>query len=480
MKKTLVITGLAILSLLAIYSCKKDNFITGSDAVLNFSADTVLFDTVFTSLGSSRQQLTIYNPHDKKINISSIRLAGGERSPYRINIDGEATLETSDYELAPNDSLFIHVQVTINPSEANNPFIVKDSILFETDANVQDVDLVSYGQNAYFHAYEPIIGPVTWKTDRPHVIYGGVSILDTLNSSLTILAGTNIYFHDKAWLEVKNNSSLKILGTTEDPVTIQGDRLEDWYEDIPGQWGFIYLMAGSKDNIISNAIIRNGTYGVVADTLGASSEPTLVINNSIIENMAAIGVWGRGTSIKASNSVFANCGQYEVFLDMGGDYEFRHCTMGNYGSGGSGAAAIAMTNYYISGEAQDTIPRAIENAYFGNCIIYGNNKDEFVYSKTQQAELNYRFDHCLMKTKAKLDNTDYFSNCFTADSVYFHNPGIADYRLDTITSPAINAGSLEIMQGYLYNDLTVDIDGFTRAGDGLPDLGAYEFRPIEE
>ncbi|MBI9033806.1 MAG: hypothetical protein JEZ03_04985 [Bacteroidales bacterium] len=478
MKKLLLITTLAFLSLLTIYSCKKDEFITGNDAVLNFSSDTILFDTVFTSLGSSRRQLTIYNPHDKKINISSIKLAGGERSPYRINIDGESTLEMKDYELAANDSLFIQVQVTINPTDANNPFIIKDSILFHTDANIQDVNLVAYGQNAHFHANELLVGQHLWEADKPHIVYGFVIVDDSLNSSLSIAPGCQIYMHSNAMIAVDSSASLKIYGTTESPVTVQGDRLEDWYNDIPGQWGMIWLAAGSKENYISNATIKNGTIGVRADTLGASSEPTLIINNSRIENMLGHGLLGQGTSIEASNCVFGNCGKYEVVLALGGEYNFRNCTMGNYWSNGNGAAGLAMNNYYIY--EYDTIPRDITNAYFGNCIIYGTAKNEIIIDKTTLAELNYSFDHCLLKIEYKIDESEYFNNCLKTNEIYFHNPTLGDFRLDTIASPAVNAGSMNVIQDYPYNDLSKDINGINRIADGQPDLGAYEFQLIED
>ena len=77
-----------IFAILVIFgtSCKKD--VLNTDGALTFSVDTVLFDTVFTTIGSATRQFKIYNPSNNEVNISSIMLAGGQQSKYRINVDG--------------------------------------------------------------------------------------------------------------------------------------------------------------------------------------------------------------------------------------------------------------------------------------------------------------------------------------------------------------------------------------------------------
>ena len=52
--------------------------------------------------------------------------------------------------------------------------------------------------------------------------------------------------------------TIKINGTLGNEVTFQGDRLDSWYKDIPGQWDRIWLMPGSINNEINYAIIKNG------------------------------------------------------------------------------------------------------------------------------------------------------------------------------------------------------------------------------
>ena len=56
-------------------SCKKTAFYSTEN--LSFSRDTVLFDTVFTTIGSTTQQFKIYNNDSKTITIEQIELMGG-------------------------------------------------------------------------------------------------------------------------------------------------------------------------------------------------------------------------------------------------------------------------------------------------------------------------------------------------------------------------------------------------------------------
>ncbi|MEL6805597.1 MAG: hypothetical protein AAFO91_17645, partial [Bacteroidota bacterium] len=57
-------------------SCDPDTDIrTGSDIVLEFSVDTLKFDTVFTARGSATRSFRVYNRSDEAIQIDRISLA---------------------------------------------------------------------------------------------------------------------------------------------------------------------------------------------------------------------------------------------------------------------------------------------------------------------------------------------------------------------------------------------------------------------
>ena len=92
---------LAFLSLIVLLvSCRKDSFTSSPDARVAISADTLKFDTVFTTVGSTTKQLKVYNPNNKRIVLSSIRLARGTSSNFRLNIDGVPTRDATDVEIA--------------------------------------------------------------------------------------------------------------------------------------------------------------------------------------------------------------------------------------------------------------------------------------------------------------------------------------------------------------------------------------------
>ena len=141
----------------SISSCKKeDEFITDSSARVEFSQDTVLFDTVFVQTGSATEIFTVRNKNDKAVKISSIRLGGSNSSYYRLNVNGIPGKAFNNVEIGANDSIFIFVEVTIpDPNSPNTPFIINDSILFNLNGHQQQVNLVAWGQRAHFHHGNP-------------------------------------------------------------------------------------------------------------------------------------------------------------------------------------------------------------------------------------------------------------------------------------------------------------------------------------
>ena len=58
---------LLITLLLALVGCQPDILSNDPTAQLAFSQDSVLFDTVFTTMGSSTKQMMVYNPNKNAI-----------------------------------------------------------------------------------------------------------------------------------------------------------------------------------------------------------------------------------------------------------------------------------------------------------------------------------------------------------------------------------------------------------------------------
>jgi len=477
---------LALLLLSLLYSCRKDNFLTETTGLLNFSNDSVSFDTVFTTIGSTTKQLKVYNHSSKPIKISSITLAGGSASKYRINIDGVPATQLKNIELGAKDSMYIFVKVTIDPNNTNTPFVVTDSLMFITNNHIQQVKLVAWGQNAYYHTpthhpinmspYSVISANETWLNDKPHVVYGWV-VVDS-SYTLTIQEGTKIYFHNNSGMWVYNDASLKVNGTLSKPVMFQGDRLEQSYKDMPGQWGRliynsnvlsigIWLSAGSINNDINYAIIRNGDTGIKVDTVGNSSNPTLKLRNTIIENMSTAGIYAQGSYVEAENVVVTNTGVGAVILSIGGSYDFKHCTFANYWDYTTRQTSSVVLNNYYKDVNGNTQVRGLTKANFGNCIIYGNIDEELFLDKNASGTFNYKFTNCLLKTTHDITNATYYTaGCLKNADPLFENISNDDYMLQ-YNSPALDTGDINIAAL-----VPLDIRGSSRTFK--PDLGAYE------
>ena len=465
----------------AFWSCRDDDFDSDPSIDLSFSRDSLLFDTVFTTRGSSTRSFKVYNTHNRRVRINSVSLAGGSGSYFRMNVDGRSGTRISDVEIEPRDSLYVFVEVTVDPVNQELPLTITDSIVFNTNQNIQDVKLVAWGQDARFiHPnytdpesgieYHIIDEDTEWDAGLPYVVYGQAVVAPEV--TLRINKGARIHMHNNASLIFLGRSTLKVEGTAEQPVTIQGDRLESFYRDQPGQWGRIWLTATSRDHEIEHAIIKNGTVGLHVDTLGSAVDPTLRIRNTQIRNMQLAGLFAQGSYVESENTAIVNCGQHAIILALGGRYDFRHLTVANYYNIDiRNTPSVLINNYYedVDGNIQ---LREFDELYFGNSIIYGNNREEIGFDIYEGTAVDFTFDHCLIRATELDTSSSAFVNTLVNEDPLFYDTGKHDFRL-TEESPAIGAGSADVGSG-----IPVDLFGNERLLP--PDIGALQYVPIED
>jgi hypothetical protein len=455
-------------STIIVCSCKKDSFIISSQAQLGLSADSLTFDTVFTSVGSITKSFKIFNLNNQKLKLSKVKLAGGASSSFKINVDGTAATEVDNIDIAANDSLYVFVQVNIDPHAGTLPFIITDSILINYNGNDQLVKLQAYGQNAVFLNSRRVSGSVTFTKDLPYVILGGLLVDST--ATLTIQPGSKIYLHADAPIIV--DGTLIASGTKQDNIVFNGDRLDPDYRDLPASWPGIYFRENSQNNTLQFTAIKNAYQGLISLGLSTTVKPKLKISQCVLDNIYDAGILGINTSINADNSLISNCGS-NILLAYGGDYVFTHCTAASYGNIFTEHKDPVLQVYdFIKQDNQ--VLSANTKAVFTNCIFWGDggNVDDEVVAKKQGTANTFQvtFDHVLYKAKDDPANVTFNASIKNQDPLFDTidlNKSQFDFHFNNHSdSPAIDAG--------IATPLPKDLDDRPRINGALPDIGCYE------
>lgn len=487
-------------------SCRKDFETVPSSGSLEFSKDTVYLDTVFSGIGSSTYNLTVHNTGNKDITIPSIRLAQGENSYYRLNVDGIPGKTFENIDILAKDSIYIFVETTASIQDlasTQTQFLYTDAILFDQGSNQQKVELVTLVQDAVFLYPQRFAdgsidslslgsgenatkipgfflqdNQLHFTNEKPYVIYGYAAIPS--GKTLTIDAGARIHFHAQSGIIADDNASLHVNGTLstdpermENEVIFEGDRLEPQFSDVPGQWGTIWLTAGSTDHHFNHATIKNATIGILMDSNDGGTTPTLTLKNTQIYNSATIGLWAKTGHIYGENLVINNSGQASLNISLGGKYNFVHCTFANYWTSGIRQFPAVLIENVLETTEGVFVADLVE-ANFTNCIIYGNENIELFFSKSEEAAFNYKFKNCLIRFND-------FNNSFEGIPEYdFTNPALFENVLlneDPVffkpRENKLNIGEKSAANGLAVPNLVPqDILGIARTEN--PDAGAYE------
>jgi len=482
----LLASAITVITLTVSMSCSEIEFYEGDDLTLRFEVDTLMFDTVFTEVGTITRSVKVYNDLEDRVNIKSINIANPD-SYFRINVQGFNSLPIADIVIQPEDSIYIFVEATIDPDApvSLSPFVISDAITIETQST-QTIHLEAFGQNANYIPSKESAGDFTfitcdmqdwvWDDPKPYVVYGSLFID---SCSLILPAGCQVYVHggiadneigvyNDGLIIIGNSADLQSNGTLDQPVRIQTDRLEASFQDDPGQWGGL-LLTSDNDNRLTYTDIYHSIVGVRVD-----SSANATINNCKIAYTSANGILGVHSSINGSNNLIHSTLSHGINLVHGGNYSFDHCTIYN---GSSQTHAVNINNYKC---LDQFCTQALKNPFdgvFRNCIFSGFNSDEVWVDDIDledNSDLNYFFDHCVMRIDELLDpglqpnffeNVSMSVNYDLSDSLYIAIDSL-DFHLDTL-SIAIDVGTT--IQG-----LPLDLDGIMRQG-GQPDAGCYEY-----
>ena len=508
-------------------SCENDLTFTPNQNPLEFSKDTVFLDTVFTNIGSSTYSLKVYNNSNNNIVIPEIKLQNTNESFFRINIDGiyenDGQNTYENIELLANDSLYVFIETTIDINQIGteqNSFIYEDKLQFINVNNTQNVHLVSLVKDAVFifpnrelsgqdYIYETLSfdldgdgiadetnirgrfldqDELVFNNDKPYVIYGYAAV--SSGDELLIEKGSRIYFHSNSGFIITSGASLKANGEfsenqneLENEIIFEGDRLEPFFENIPGQWGTIWLMDGSVDNELSFCTIKNSTVGLYSSGGDTNSTYKLKLSNVKIFNSSNFGILGISTSIKAENLVINNSGQSSFAGTYGGKYNLNHSTISNYWNNGIRQFPSLLVNDFYVDSNQNEYTNNLFEVNITNSIIYGNQNIEFLVEKIGSDEMELNVANSLIKFN---DYNNYFENDINLD---FSNQNYYEEIYENLDPSFINEyqNDLRINQfseviglGKEEFALETPLDMLNIDRTLGPDVGAYQHTIVQD
>lgn len=483
-----IIIFVGVLAVLLLTACNDEIIGTDTSYKLNFSRDTLTFDTVFTTVGSATKKLLVYNRNKQAVRISSIALSDGSSSVFRINVDGMKSADNSftNVEIPAKDSIYIFVEVTVNMQNQNNPVLLSDSILFSTNGNRQAICLEAFGQDVEFLTNKLILNDTTLNAAKPYLVTGYLAIDSA--KTLTIPAGCKLYFHNNASLYVYGN--LNVEGTFQNPVVMQGDRLDAInfdkpvpYKYVAGQWGGVYLPWSRGVHTIKHLNLSSGYVGLYVNNQDNLHLPSLDIENCKISNFIYYGLFLRNANVQVGNSEISNTGSCTVYLN-GGTHRFIQSTIVNYYNNSDGAptsrdkAPAVLFNEFVNYERN-----APMLAEFTNTVIMGTMENELSIASTFPDKFNATFVNCFIRktdtlatTATLYEHTTWYNK---KDSVIFKYP-----KYDYVKGKYFNfvPDSLSPLRGLanktIASQYPLDLNGKSRMYDDEPDAGAYEWYPV--
>jgi hypothetical protein len=463
--RAIILVG-AIYALISATACRKP-FSFSDTGELGFSTDSVKFDTIFTTLPSPTRRLVFRNLSNQHLKISSIELADGVASDFQLLINGDPANAVQNFELAKGDSAYIFVSFKSPVRDA----FAADRILFKTKDKVQSVVVSAFVRDAYFLADTFIACDTTFTADKAIVVDGPLFVPE--GCTLTMQPGTHIYFTSRKGPDFNPASylivsgTLRIQGSYENPVILEGNRLDPAYAERGGQWFGVYLTKFAQNCEVRHALIKNAVFGIRSDSVAISSNPKLKIVQTEIRNMEYYGIWMVGFAppisnapiISAENVLVANCAKQALRVNGGGQADFTHCSFASFNFNFNRKEPLVLLNNF-----GQTFAYPLEINFY-NSVIYGQEDTELLFEDAGvQGAYKVWFQNCLLKHNDVVPGDN---NILNQDPLFL-DPRLLDFR-PALGSPLIDkAANRNIFTDLRNNPRPV--------GNGY-DIGCYEFNP---
>ncbi|GAB3635678.1 hypothetical protein GCM10027422_12680 [Hymenobacter arcticus] len=475
---------------------------------LAFSADTVKFDTVFTTIRTVTKRLWVYNRNAKAVTVDLVSLDNGINSPYTLVVNGDLKQTATNLFIRGNDSLLILVRAQLKDNGQSGlakDLVVQENLNFRTNGQDQRVLLRSFGQNIYLLDSVAFTRDAELTNARPYVLYRNVVV--PAGVTLRIKPGTRIFAHAGAALIVagrllvndaadytpgpKDTDTIK--ATNPNIVRFVGDRSgETQFATAPGQWTGIVFLPGSQGNVIRYAQIQNATVGALLYNPDNGVQPELTIQNSVICYISGASVSFAGVAsslgtgagvfnilgkLTATNTLFSDCYEYAV-LSQGGSNFLNFCTIANFPATG-GVRKTPSLNFTNSvTDSKGATSAKLPTVSVRNSIVWGSIEDELFFENYNAYKANVSVLNSVLRTQLYLATTDTddkpglgavtYNNLVNKDPLFVRPIGgsFGDYRLGGM--------SLARKRGNPVGDVPArDLLNLPRTA-ATPSLGAYE------
>ena len=477
MKKIVLI----LMTLMAVLGCDDDNFSASPALSLTFSADTVCFDTVFSTVPSPTQSFWVHNTNKQALRCSTVRLEKGNQTGFRVNVQGvylgpENGYTASDIEIRQHDSTRIFVEATFPVNYNTEPANISDNIIFQLESGrEQKVNINASSWDALLVKNLTVDkDTVLNATTQPRVFYGTITVNE--GATLTLGAGTTLYFHGDAGIDVKGR--LVCNGTPEQNVVLRGDRLDKMFDYLPydrisGQWQGLHFHESSYDNVLKYTDIHSSFNGIQVD----SSDVTLVklaMEGCIVHNCQGYGIHSSCSNITLANCQVTNTLADCIYLE-GGCAQINNSTIAQFYPFDSrrGYALHTSEGRYI-----------LYSFLCENSIITGYAEDELSMTFNPKDDngtgdsRQYTFSHCLIRTpKVETDDSVHFQHVVYEEEDGKEKNGESNFMLVDADRQQYNfrlsATSAAIGMGNPLTALPADRNGLPR-DEQHPDAGCYQ------
>lgn len=460
-----------------ILSCDDDSFSTSPSSVLTFSSDTIHFDTLFSDVPSPTKTFWVYNDNKQALRCTSVRLDKGNQSGFRVNVRGvylgpENGYSFNDVEIWKHDSIRVFIEATLPVNYKSQPTEVSDNLVFTLESGrEQKVNLAAFSWDAQRLRDVIITDNTLWEaSEKPRVIYG--SLIVNEGATLTLKAGTVLYFHGDAGLDVKGR--LLCEGTPDANVVLRGDRLDKMFDYLPydqvsGQWKGVHFSETSYDNVLNYTDIHSSFNGIQIDSSDVSHNK-LALQNSVVHNCQGYGVKSVHSNVSINNCQITNTLADCIFVD-GGTMAINQSTIAQfYPFDANRGVALRASS----------IEHTLLSFSCNNSIVTGYAQDEMMLEFDNDAadnERNFSFDHCLLRTPRVTTNDSVkFQNVIYKSLEVDVNSGEKNFILVDADKQRYNFQLSEQSEAVgLANPATaLPYDRLGNKRDEAPDAGCYE------